>query len=93
MQSPKAPHTGQHHVTGISNDTSLARDHRLMPHRLKGLGDTPQITHAVIDDGNHILRSETARGDLVDDRQDGRHCLLSRHRFHLEASLRGEDCP
>jgi hypothetical protein len=29
-----------------------------MPHRLKGLGDTAQIAHAIIDDCNHIYVPE-----------------------------------
>ena len=41
-------------MTRISDHARITRDHRLMPHRLKGFGDTAEIAHTIVDDRNHI---------------------------------------
>lgn len=49
------PDSRQDHMTGILNRRGIARDHRLVPHRLKGLGDTTKVSHPVVDNGNHTF--------------------------------------
>src|SRR4029077_8266503 len=49
----KGPDTRQDDMTRIPDHTRITRDHRLMPHRLKGLGDTAEIAHAIVDNRNH----------------------------------------
>src|SRR5688500_1443688 len=49
----KGSDTGQHHVTGVSDEPSLACHYWLMPHRFEGLVHAPKVAHAVVNDGNH----------------------------------------
>src|SRR5690348_17526120 len=41
-------------MTGILDRRPVARHHGLMPDGLKSLGDATQITHPVVDNGNHV---------------------------------------
>src|SRR5438093_3590761 len=49
----KGAYTRQHDVTGIVNHLRRSGAHRLVPDHLEGLLDTPEVTHAVVNDGNH----------------------------------------
>src|SRR5207249_3303828 len=49
----KCAHARQHDVTGIVYCLRRSCDHRLVPDNLEGLLDTPEVAHAVIDDGDH----------------------------------------
>src|SRR5262245_35646967 len=43
----------EYNMARVSNDLGIARDHGLMPYRLKGFGDAAQIPHPVINNGDH----------------------------------------
>jgi len=45
----------QDHMAGILNRRCIARNHRLVPHRFKGLGDTTKISHPIVNNSNHML--------------------------------------
>src|SRR5512141_2391227 len=49
----KCADTRQDDMACIPDHAWITCDHRLMPHRLKGLGDTAEIAHAVVDNCNH----------------------------------------
>src|SRR5215831_2730693 len=49
----KCPDAGEHNMAGIVDHPLISRHHRLVSRGLKRLGDAPQVTHPVVDDGNH----------------------------------------
>src|ERR1043165_640157 len=49
----KSTNAWQNDMTRISNDRCVTRNHSPVFHRLKGLGDTAQVAHAVVNNGDH----------------------------------------
>ena len=48
----KCPHTGKHHSRAVGDDAGVRGDDRVGPDLLERLGDAPQVSHPVVDDGD-----------------------------------------